>query len=79
MGAENRVLVLTPSGRDAPLAAQVLAREQIEALVCGEAAELIGWMAAGAMPKPHVAPVGAVRISLRIGMSTWFAGCGPVS
>ena len=38
-----------------------------------------GWMFAGAIPKPQVLPVGAVRISVRMGMSTLFAGCGLVS
>ncbi len=46
--AEHRVLVLTPSGRDAPLAAGMLARGGVEATTCGSLDALIAAIPSGA-------------------------------
>lgn len=43
-----RVLVLAPRGRDAQIAADLFARHEIEAQLCADEAELVGWLIAGA-------------------------------
>jgi PAS domain S-box-containing protein len=45
--AERRILILAPTGRDAPMTRDVLAEAGLRTLVCGDLADMVGRMAEG--------------------------------
>ena len=46
--AERRVLILTPTGRDAPLTRDILAETGIRSVACDDLAQLVGELDVGA-------------------------------
>ncbi|MDC8759059.1 response regulator [Janthinobacterium fluminis] len=62
---ERRILILAPTGQDAPLAAQVLALAMIQGHVCQSAAELAAQLelgAAGVLAADEALPAGAFAV-----------------